>query len=489
MTVGITGSLSVRASEQGLFQELTTTAVESAELLASEIALMGEPLPVADVDARLRTFDATVGEVGRIAVVTRGAEGAIVTATSGPPPAEAGIQLGLRAMEEGRTLTEHRTSPTDTVRAAAPFFIAGRPAGAVVVRSDAAGILGVQRRALSSMLWFAALAIVVLVVLVDLLARPLVYTPIRQLRDTMQRVAAGDIQARAPTSGSDDLAEVAAGLNQMLEHMENFNDALQARVRQATAELETRNVERVESYHRLLAAREQLAGAEQMASIGQTAANVAHQVGTPLNLISGHVQMLREELEGDADVVRRLAVIEEQISKVTATVRTLLDRSRRLGPRVRTSVDNLVRRVAEAVSPNLETAHIRLDLSLPAAPAEVVVDTVNLELALLNMVNNAVHAMPSGGRLAIGITAPSPTVVRISIADTGTGIAPDVLGHIFEQWFTTKPEGRGTGLGLSIAQDVVQSHGGRIAVSSEVGRGTTFTLDLPAADAAAADQP
>src|SRR5690606_30956887 len=115
------------------------------------------------------------------------------------------------------------------------------------------------------------------------------------------------------------------GLNQMLEHMENFNDALQARVREATVELERRNVERVDAYHRLLSVREQLAGAEQLASIGQMAANVAHQVGTPLNLISGHVQLLREQLGDDQDVSRRLGIIEEQIAKVTATVRTLLD--------------------------------------------------------------------------------------------------------------------------------------------------------------------
>lgn len=196
----------------------------------------------------------------------------------------------------------------------------------------------------ASLLWFAALATAVLVLVVDLLTRPIVHTPIRQLRQTMERVSEGDLEARAPVSGNGDLADVARGLNQVLDHIANFNDALQARVRSATAELERRNVERVESYHRLLSVREQLASAEQMASIGQTAANVAHQVGTPLNLISGHVQILQEQLAGDPDVARRLAIIEEQIAKVTTTVRSLLDRSRRLGPRTRTTAKELVDR-------------------------------------------------------------------------------------------------------------------------------------------------
>lgn len=484
VTMAVSGWLSVRAAEEVLLQELEATATRTAELVAGEVRGMGDPLPISAVEARIRDIDLSAGEVDRIAVIARSGEGVMVLATSGLPPADEGLQLGARAIGDRETRVARNEA---ILRVAAPFETDRGTAGAVIVRSDVAAVLGLQRRALGSMLWFAAVAIFVLVVVVDLLAKPIVYTPIRQLRETVDRVAEGDLQARAPVSGGDDLADVARGLNQMLEHMEHFNDALQARVREATGEIERRNVERVDAYHRLLAVREQLAGAEQLASIGQTAANVAHQVGTPLNLISGHVQLLREQIGDDPDVSRRLAVIEEQIAKVTTTVRTLLDRSRRLGPRSRTTARELVDRVAEAVRPNLEAAHIRLELEAPAVVTEVLVDPVNLELALLNMVNNAVHAMPAGGRLAIRISTPDPAIVRISIEDTGLGIEPDVLARIFEQWFTTKPAGRGTGLGLSIARDVVQSHGGSISVASEVGRGTTFTIDLPAAGAAGDD--
>ena len=101
---------------------------------------------------------------------------------------------------------------------------------------------------------------------------------------------------------------------------------------QTSAEVQRRNEQLVESYSRVFALREQLANAEQLASVGQTAANVAHQVGTPLNLISGYVQLVKEEVGPDSPLLPRLALIEEQIAKVTATVRTLLDRSRQLWP-------------------------------------------------------------------------------------------------------------------------------------------------------------
>lgn len=478
-TVAVTGWLSFRLAEQVVVQEVSGTVTRTADLIARELEGLPALPPTNQLEVRLQEIDATAGQVARIAVVTRSGQGVIVAGTSGPPPTEDGLRLAIRAIAEAGTLTEETAA---TVRTATPLRRAGAVVGAVIVRADVAPVLALQRRALSAMVWVAILATVVLVIGVDQLARPLVYRPIRQLGETMARVGAGDLSARAPVSGGDELAAVAHGLNRMLSHMENFNDALQWRVREATVELERRNVERVESYHRLLAVREQLASAEQMASIGQTAANVAHQVGTPLNLISGHVQLLREQCGDDAGVTRRLDVIEEQIAKVTTTVRTLLDRSRPLGPRTRTSARELVARVADAVRPNLEAAHVDLELTAPVTVTEIVVDTVNLELALLNMVNNAVHAMPHGGRLAIRISTPAPDVVRIAVEDQGAGIPPDLLARIFEPWFTTKPKGRGTGLGLSIARDVVQAHGGTITVASEEGRGTTFTIDLPAAD-------
>jgi signal transduction histidine kinase len=245
-------------------------------------------------------------------------------------------------------------------------------------------------------------------------------------------------------------------------------------------ELEKKNRELVESYSRVFALREQLASAEQLASVGQTAANVAHQVGTPLNLISGYVQLLKEEVGPQSPLNARLAVIEEQIGKVTATVRTLLDRSRQIGRKSRTLAGELVERVCDAIRPSLDAAQIALALDMPGAHAPIVVDATNLELALLNLMTNAVDAMPEGGTLTVRLEQVTAARVRIEIADTGHGIANDLLPRIFEPWVSTKTPDRGTGLGLSIARDVVSAHGGSISVASEMGQGTTFTIELPA---------
>jgi signal transduction histidine kinase len=295
----------------------------------------------------------------------------------------------------------------------------------------------------------------------------------------MKRVAAGELGARAPVRRNDEIGAVASGLNAMLAQMENFNVALQERVREATSELRARNDELVQSYERVLSLRDALGRAEQMAAVGHMAASVAHQIGTPLNLISGYVQVIREEYGPDARVTRRLEIVQEQIAKVTSVVRTMLDHARRPTPREPTDLSALVQRVCDVARPKMTAMGVRLDFSMTEVPP-VLADPVQLELAVLNLLSNGLDAMPGGGVLTISL-APSPEGVRIEVSDTGSGIAADLLPRIFDPWVTTKEAGRGSGLGLSITREVLAAHGGTVTVRSEVGAGSTFTLVLPAA--------
>jgi two-component system, NtrC family, sensor kinase len=480
VSVGITGVgaswLALQLARQALAEEVRANTARATERAVDELELLPGPLTGHLVGQTLRQLQASIAGIDTLAYVEQAPSGPVVIFMTGMASQTATTDLARRAIDERRVVVAEADG---SVRIAAPVVRKGEPAAAVMARADLAGVIRLQQRALRAVVGFALLSAIALVVLVDLLAWPLVHRPIEQLRDTIARVTAGDFAARAPVARKDELGEVGEGLNEMLARLENFNDSLQTRVREATLELQQRNHQLVESYHRLFGLREQLASAEQLASVGQTAANVAHQVGTPLNLISGYVQLLREELGPDSAHEARLAIIEEQIAKVTTTVRTLLDRSRQMGRKTRTAAGDLVTRVCEVMRPNLEAAGIRLQMETPGGDTPILVDATNLELALLNLMTNAVDSMPNGGTLGVSVAANAPYRVTIAIRDTGHGIPEDLLPRIFEPWVSTKKPGRGTGLGLAIARDVVSAHGGTIAVVSSVGQGTTFTIDLP----------
>jgi signal transduction histidine kinase len=151
-----------------------------------------------------------------------------------------------------------------------------------------------------------------------------------------------------------------------------------------------------------------------------------------------------------------------------------------VGPKTRTTASALVNRVSEALRPNLDAAKIGLVVDETDDNTTLLVDATNLELTLLNLMKNAIDAMPGGGTLTIRLERTSPTRVSIMVTDTGRGISPELLPRMFEPWVSTKKAGDGTGLGLAIARDDISAHGGSIAVASEIGRGTTFTIELPA---------
>jgi signal transduction histidine kinase len=469
------GWLALRLARQALGDEVGEIARRTAGRVAVDIERLPAGASTEALIELLRRMEADVGEVETITLIESVDGEARVVATTGRPYAPDDFGAAVDTIRDRQIVTMHSDA---AVQVSAPVTHAGT-AAAVVVRADLAGVLSLQQRALRAVLGFAVLSAVALVVFMDLLAWPLVHRPIQQLRNTIARVSGGDLSARAEVLSRDELGAVAAGLNDMLTRLDNFNRDMQARVREATNEVETRNHELVDSYNRLFGLREQLASAEQLASVGQTAANVAHQVGTPLNLISGYVQLLKEELGAGSPHIARLAIIEEQIGKVTTTVRTLLDRSRQMGRKTRTTAGELVSRVVEVMRPNLHAAHIRHEMNLAAGDTPILVDATNFELALLNLMTNAVDAMPNGGTLRVQVVAGDANRVRIEVSDTGHGIPTDLMSRIFEPWVSTKKPGRGTGLGLPIARDVVSAHGGTIAVSSAEGVGTTFTIDLP----------
>jgi signal transduction histidine kinase len=231
--------------------------------------------------------------------------------------------------------------------------------------------------------------------------------------------------------------------------------------------------------------REELWRIRELATVGQTMANVAHQLGTPLNLASAHVQLLQHELPTDRQVQRRLGVIQEQLDRVTDSLRSLLDRARPRALQQTFPLQPVLSRLAEAGQILGSAQRVRVTLDVPDALPLVAGDETQLELALSNLVTNALDAMPDGGNLNLTATTDQGCAI-VEIADTGAGIAPEMLERIFEPWVTTKPTGRGTGLGLSIAREVVQRMGGAISANPRPAGGTVLRITLPSSNAEAA---
>lgn len=330
-------------------------------------------------------------------------------------------------------------------------------------------------------LWFALSGVLLVTLLVDQAARLLVYRRLARMRQTMQQAAAGQRDARMPIDGLDEIGVIARGLNDILQGLERLNEAVDVRVEAATEVFRQKSVEIADSHREMAILSEELARAGRLAALGQAAANMAHQIGTPLNLISTYVQLLIQSTPSEAGSIDRLKAIQDQVAKVTAVVRAALDSSRPPAiPHEQADLGTLVKRVCQMAGPMLEDAGVEIEVMTPDQPVELLTDPVQLELALLNLITNSVDAMASGGKLTVRLERVSDRL-RLEIGDTGSGIPPELLAHIFDPWVTTKAQGKGSGLGLSIARQVIASHGGTIRVANRSDKGAVFTIDLPAA--------
>jgi signal transduction histidine kinase len=233
-----------------------------------------------------------------------------------------------------------------------------------------------------------------------------------------------------------------------------------------------------------------LRNAERLASVGRLAAGLAHEIGTPLNVIVGRAESLRKKLQGNEPAERNLKIITGQIERIATTVKGMLDYSRsrdvRLSP---TALTDVLGKVIEFLEDRFLNTSIRVETDFTRACPLVHADSDRLYEVFLNLAVNAIDAMPSGGTLSVKVDTevrphaerpgPERRFAVVSFEDQGYGIAPGDLERIFDPFFTTKEVGKGTGLGLSISYGIVREHGGWIQVHSTVGTGTAITVFLP----------
>jgi signal transduction histidine kinase len=299
----------------------------------------------------------------------------------------------------------------------------------------------------------------------------LIFRPVADLMDGIERVAVGETGIPVPVRSRDELAHVATAFNRMTERLE---EARQRVVAEADRSLELMR---------------RLRQTESLAVAGKLCSSIAHEVGTPLNIIAGRAELMLRALPKDSPLREDLDVVIAQIDRISKMIRAALDPFRQREPERAAIAPGAV---TEALRPLLQhfarTRGVNLAVRIPQDLPEIYVDPGHLQQVLINLLTNAIEATPAGGRVDVTGTHrvdDGRPGVTIEIRDSGSGIPPEVLPKIFDPFFSTKPVHDGAGLGLAICRDLVRSNGSEIQVASVPGEGTVFTVWLPEARAGA----
>jgi signal transduction histidine kinase len=380
-----------------------------------------------------------------------------------------------------KTLAEGQLfSRVDKERAGDPVRItyvpmaAGNPAVLEVTRHLESEVSFV--RTTHTGIWVATLGVVLACALTALfLGYWLVGRPVQLLRDRARRAAAGDFAGGLNFRQRDEMGELGAEIDEMCERIAEANARL-------ACETEAK-----------LTALERMRHAERLASVGRFASGIAHELGTPLNVVSARAKMIASDLQQNAQARGHARVIGEQASRMADMIRQLLDLSRRRNARTgAVSISQSVRAVTELLADVATAREVMTEVEVPTAALVVRLDPGEAQQVLSNVVLNAIQASRPGGRVRVSVeelraapllarSDPEGQYVRIQVTDEGEGIAPEDLPHVFEPFFTTKGPGEGTGLGLAIAEAIVQDAGGWIEVKSERAHGTQISIYLPPA--------
>jgi two-component system, NtrC family, sensor kinase len=356
---------------------------------------------------------------------------------------------------------------------------AQRVLGALDAHISLAGAERSLRHSTGQFISYSGAAIALILVATGVFVWRFVHQPVTTLRFGTECIREGNLGVQIPITTRDELGELAVSFNEMSRQLlearnesVTFAHTLEKRVAEKTAELER--------------AHRQMLQAEKLTSLGKLAAVVAHEINNPLSGILTYARLLRKWIErGDSmeqhsgEMREALDLIASESRRCGEIVQNLLAFSR-VPPLNITDVDinDVLRRCIKLIEHKLDLGNIVLRLDLARDLPLVRGDAGQLEQLFLALVMNAIEAMPQEGNLHITTSSASGDGVTITVEDDGCGIPESLLPQLFEPFVTTK-EARGVGLGLAVSRSVVERHHGVISVKSEVGRGTTFTIELP----------
>jgi signal transduction histidine kinase len=336
---------------------------------------------------------------------------------------------------------------------------------------------------------FSILLLIVLTLVSGLITQRMIGKPFEVLAGAMRDVGGGDLSRRIPVETFDEIGRLSQGFNQMLERISQadaqiraFNQRLAAEIEKATHDLSEKNATLAQLNRLLNDMRLDNASKVRLATLGQLAAQLAHEIGTPLSSVSGHVQLALLQRDLAPGLRDRLEVSAREIERISKIVRDYLDSTRPLEPeRQPTVVPTLLEEAVEIVQGVAPRRRVAVSWKVDPELHDIVTDPGLLRQIVVNLVSNAIDAIDGtteGGRVTID-AKPVGEDALITVTDTGHGIAADDLRRIFEPFYTTKGRGRGTGLGLAICRQLCVALGGSISVESEPGKGSTFFVRVP----------
>jgi len=328
--------------------------------------------------------------------------------------------------------------------------------------------------------------LVVLVLVIGFLVNRVVLRRLERLAAAMRDVEGGNLDRRVVVGLPDEVGRLSQGFNQMLDQLSNanreireFNLRLAHGIEVATQDLSRKNLALGQLNRLLNELRQENASKVRLATLGQLAAQLAHEIGTPLSSVSGHLQLALLQRDLPTTLRERLEVVSREIARIGRIVRDYLDSTRGLAPEQRpTALRKLLEEAVEVTGGVDASGKPIVAVDLPDEPPDFVTDPGLLRQVIINLLSNAFDAAGSEGRVTVAASV-KEAWVDIAISDTGAGISPDDLRSIFEPFYTTKGRGKGTGLGLAICRELTKSLGGSIEVESVPGKGSTFTVRLP----------
>ena len=310
-------------------------------------------------------------------------------------------------------------------------------------------------------------------VVVSLLGVTLVGRPLRSLMEKTKQVGEGRFTIPVEIRGRNELGQLAEALNTMGETLAESHETLKA-------ETEAR-----------IATIEQLRHVDRLATVGRLASGVAHELGTPLNVVQGRAGQIARST-ADKDVTACADIIRNQVNRMTRILRQLLGFARPNKPRKEDSdLRKVVDQATDLLEPLARKKDVQIQWDRPGAPLAAWIDNAMIQQVLMNLIDNAIYAADKGGNVQLRLErercfppadlgGTEGDYVKLSVTDDGPGISEENRSHVFDPFFTTKDVGQGTGLGLSIAYGIAREHGGWIDVSSAPGEGSCFSVHLPA---------